>query len=195
MIRHFDGLCKALLEKTIDLDIFIDATNRFKYGSAACPRCGAKGRLSGYGDYRRNLVSHSRGRTKSHAVRPYRFKCASCVSTHALLPDILVPYSPYTIRFKLELLAAYYEREATVEAICGRFGVAISTLYAWKKLFESHIALLLGVLSSLKEPALAFLIGLLRSDRLSVTLRGFFLKLGFSFMQRQPGAATRSRPP
>jgi hypothetical protein len=54
---------------------------------------------------------------------------------------------------------------------------------------------MLGVLASRKEPALAFLRGLLGSPRLSGRLSGFLAKHGRSFMQNRPAAATRCLPP
>jgi transposase-like protein len=91
-------------------------------------------------------------------------------------------------------LVAYAERNTTVSAVCVLYGIAISTLYEWKRRLLEHKALLLGVLMSLKEPAHAFVRGLLASIRLSEQLRDFFHRYGFSFLQNQP-TATCSRPP
>lgn len=195
MIRHFTNLCKSLLAKSTDIDIFIDSSNSFRHQKARCPHCGANGKLASHGDYARHLVAHVSGETVDSLVRPNRFKCGSCKRTHALLPDITVPYSPYSIRFKLCALVAYYERDTTVREICCRFGIAVSTLYEWKALFTTHIELLFGVLQGLAEPAAVFLRGLLQSGSLSDTLRDFHSRLGRSFMQRLPRAASWSRPP
>ena len=115
--------------------------------------------------------------------------------THALLPDILIPYSPYSLRFKLAVLTAYFERDATVAAICERFGIAVSTLYSWKKRLLEHKVLLLGMLESRKESGIIFLRNLSGAACLSDTLRSFFRRHVFSFMQGQPAKATRSPPP
>jgi transposase-like protein len=207
MIRLFAALCKTLAENIYDDEtIFQEATDGFRHHGEKCPLCGASGKLTGNGKYSRILVSLAGGRPADHRVSPRRFVCASCGSTHALLPDILIPYSPYSLRFKLTVLAAYFEKmEAaedkgaketpTVMDICERFGIAISTLYEWKKRLLEHKECLLGVLASQKTPALAFLRGLFGSGRLPDALRGFFRRHGFSFMQARSPMATRYCPP
>jgi transposase-like protein/ribosomal protein S27AE len=194
MIRLFEALCKSLFCSLVDAELFYDATSGFRHYGRHCPRCGARGKLSPYGDYSRWLVS-LQGKAFAQLIQPLRFKCKSCGATHALLPDILIPYSPYSLRFKLAVLIAYFERGTSVVAICERFGIAVSTLYAWKALFLEHKELMLGVLLSRKEPALAFLRGLSRSADISRILQRFFDRHAFSFMQGRPKTAPRSLPP
>jgi transposase-like protein len=95
----------------------------------------------------------------------------------------------------LKVLVAYYERVNTVVEICKDFHITVSTLYEWKKRIESHKELLLGILVGQKTPALAFLRGLINSNRLSGTLRKFYKKYGFSFLQNKSLPASQSRPP
>ena len=195
MIRLFTALCKLKLENLPDETIFRDATDSFRYHGEKCPCCGAVGQLSPYGGYSRGLTSCKDGGFAEERVQVNRFKCGSCGATHALLPDVVIPYSPYSLRFKLTVLLAYLERTTTVAAVCESFGIAVSTLYEWKKTLLHHKDLLLGVLMSRKEPARAFLSGLFVSGNLSERLRDFFWLHGISFMQNQPMPAARSRPP
>jgi len=195
MIRLFKSLCKSVLEKLSDEAIFQEATDGFNYHNERCPGCGATGTLRPYGDYYRNLVSHDGEKIIESRVNPLRFECVSCNTTHALLPDILIPYSPYSLRFMLTVLVAYYERSMTIEALCAHYGVAVSTLYAWKCRLLEHKDLLLGMLASLKEPVQVFLQGLLASIQLSDQLSDFFRRYGFSFLQNRSTVATRSRSP
>ena len=196
MIRLFTALCKALLEITAsDEQLFNDATKTFCYHDAKCPNCGASGKLVPHGRYTRDLLSFEGGSPLDQYVEPLRFKCRSCKSSHSLLPDILVPYSRYSLRFKLNVLIAYFEREMTVKAICEYFVIAVSTLYEWKKRLLVHKDLMLGVLISLKKDALGFLRALLGSFPLSGCLRDFFRRYAFSFLQHQSASAARSRPP
>ena len=185
------ALCKTILEIIPEEQCFLDATNGFSHYGEACPKCGATGKLSDHGDYTRGLVTIIKGIASSCRVRPSRFKCASCNATHALLPDMLVPYSPYTLRFKLLALLAYFERTADVASVCERVGIAVSTLYEWKKTLASHKELLFGVvIAQNKEPA-AFIRELLGSRDPSGILRGFFHRHGASFMQGPKQPATR----
>jgi transposase-like protein len=195
MIRLFTALCKTLFENLSDEYIYLNAANNFCCHTEKCPNCGASIKLSYHSDYSRGLVSFEDGKAVDRRIRPKRFKCASCGTTHALLPDTLVPYSPYSLRFKLFVLLAYFQKDMTVEAVCQHFGIAISTIYRWKECLLSHKELLLGALLNLKEPALAFLHGLFDSACLSKSLHSFFNKHAFSFMQCAPAIATPIRPP
>ena len=195
MIRLFTALCKTMLESLTDGAIFQESTDGFKHHGEKCPSCGATGKLAEYGKYNRSLVSIHKKKVGESRVSPLRFSCASCGSTHALLPDIITPYSPYSLRFKLCALIAYFKRDTTVEGVCKQFGIAVSTIYAWKGLLLSHKELMLGVLASRKESAHAFLIGLLSSADLSARLRGFHSKHAHSFLQGRSKVAAQTRPP
>ena len=196
MIRLCTAFFKALLEIILtDEEIFYDSTGAFNYSGARCPKCGAIGKLSPHGDYTRHLISFESKQIFERLVGPLRFYCASCKSTHALLPDIITPYSPYSLRFKLTVLIAYYERDTTVAAVCESFNIAVSTLYVWKGLMLEHKDLMLGALISLKTAALAFLRNLVGSPDLSKLLGGFFRRHAFSFLQNRPAPAAHSHPP
>ena len=195
MIRLFTALCKVYLEELSEKQKFLAATKEFRHLGGACPKCGAKGKLSKYGDYGRGLTSHEGGQIVDSNLRASRLYCSSCGSTHALLPDIVVPYSPYSLLFMLAALIAYYERATTVEKICWHFGIAVSTIYEWEDRIALHKGLMLGMLISGKKHEHSFILGLLGSGKLSGVLRQFFRKYGFSFMQRRSAPAARSRPP
>jgi len=195
MIRLFTALCKIYLKELSEKQRFLAATEEFSHLGGACPKCGAKGKLSAHGDYGRGLLSYEGGQIVDADLRASRLYCSSCGSTHALLPDVVVPYSPYSLMFMLAALIAYYERAMAVEKICAHFGIAVSTLYDWKDRIALHKDLMLGLLISGKAPALGFLRGLIGSRRLSDTLRRFYRMHKFSFMQRRSAPATRSRPP
>ena len=179
----------------ISVDIFKKVSDGLCLYNEKCPNCGAVGKLSPYGCYSRNLVSYKDGATVESRICPLRFKCASCDTTHALLPDVLIPYSPYSLSFKLTVLIAYFERNMTVTQICEHFAIAVSTLYSWKELLLEHKNLLLGMLASRKESGIAFLRSLFEAGSLSIHLRRFFHQHAFSFMQCQTATTTRSYPP
>ena len=195
MVRFFTALYKSLLKSLCDEAIFLETTGQYSYISEACPRCGAAGKLTPHGDYERGFSEHKDGKRVDTRLKPLRFKCRSCGATHAMLPDIVIPYGRYSLRFVLAVLIAYFERAATVAKICEDFGIAASTLYEWKKRMALDKELLLGVLISRKTSASAFLRGLLSSNNLSYSLRAFFQRYGLSFMQRRSPSASRSRPP
>jgi transposase-like protein len=195
MVRLFTALCKTLLENLCAQSTYQEAISGYSYRGQACPCCGAIGKFSSYGDYSRGLVDFKGGKSIDIRMKVLRFECLSCNATHALIPDIVIPYGRYATSFVLRVLIAYFERKTTVVEICEQFGIAVSTIYAWIKRMALHKELMLGLLISQKTPALSFLRGLLEAQDLSAQLRRFFRKFGFSFMQGQSAAATRSRPP
>ena len=195
MLRLFTAFCKSLLEIISEEDIFNDISNGFSHYDKPCPRCNTVGKLTPYGDYDRGLTYLKHSKTIDSRIQPLRFKCESCNVSHAVLPDIIIPYGRYGLGFVLTVLIAYFKRETAVVNICAQFSIAISTLYEWKKRMLLHKELMLGLLISSKIPALAFLQGLLKKRNLSDTLSGFYQKYGFSFMQNRSNVAAQSHPP
>jgi hypothetical protein len=195
MIRLMAALCKTLLEFLTDEQIFQDASDGYIHHGNDCPRCGAIGKLGFCGGYYRWLASRRKRKTVSCRIWIRRFECGAGEATHALLPDILTPYSPYSLHFKLTVMIAYFERDCTVEAVCEEFCIAVSTLYEWLKRLASHKELMVGVLLSKKTSAPQLLRVLIGSEDLSGMLCRFFSRFGFSFMQRKPASATLSNPP
>ena len=175
------------------MQIYQDVADRYKHYDERCPHCGAKGKLKPYGSYYRHMVYYTDSKVEDKRIKVLRFKCKSCGKTHALLPDILIPYSSYTLAFKLTVLLEYFKREKTVIQICEYFGIAVSTLYAWKKQLLDHKELVIGVMASKTANIVAFLREFIDSN----CLQRFFSKYGFSFMQtrRNRRQTTQSVPP
>ena len=95
-----------------DRQLFDAAVAGFKPSSCGCPKCGAVGRLSRIRPYRRFMVSAEHGsRSDTELIVP-RFRCGSCGCTHALLPDSLIPFGSYSLRFVLTVLLAYLNHNA-----------------------------------------------------------------------------------
>lgn len=58
-----------------------------------------------------------------------RVKCSSCKTTHAILPNDIIPYCIYSFSFILKVLAAYYSEQHKVEEICSNFCICFQVLY------------------------------------------------------------------
>lgn len=194
MLRLFTLMFQTDLNKLPSaLSIFQDLNKRFNIHSAHCPKCNSKA-LAWHDSYDRNLVAYECGEVETNWVAIRVAECQACYSTHAILPEVLVPYKQYGILFILYVLKAYYFRNETVASLCERFGIAIATLYAWKKRYLSHKTLHLGKLEKylhtqdqhLSQPGAACSTGFFYV---------FFQKFGFSFMQYSPSMATRSDGP
>lgn len=180
MIRVFYAFGKSLFNKTSDLALFHQSTADFSLGDFICPKCGRAQDCKMIQPYNRYLITLEADVQTTHIVSVNQVRCDSCSSIHAVLPDVLVPYSSYSLSYILTVLRDYFLRPFTVEALCSKYSIAISTLYAWVKLFHLHKRLWLGLLEDLKISALSFLESLLASDFSSAC---FVSLTSFSFMQ------------
>jgi ribosomal protein S27AE len=178
MIREKALLFKLNLINIPDNELF----RTFIPKKKTCPKCRARGRLKPHGSYGRDLISINNGRRGGERVRIKRAICTSCGSTHALIPDILIPHSSHTLRFIVYVIKAYLNRTGTVEELCNHYQVAISTLYRWKGLFKNHTNLLLRAFEQISQTTKEAVTFICNIEALP---ESFFSKYGFSFLQNQ----------
>lgn len=191
MIRKFTLLCKLNSINISDFRIFKSAQDSIVISSLTCPTCGAKHACSFHASYERDLIVIHNNAVVCHNVSISRVICSSCEHTHALLPDVLIPYGSYSLFFILNVLRLYFLHSYTVEKLCSLYSISISTLYAWIHLFHMQKKLWLGVLSKLETSALSFLVILMGVDSF---LMDFFHSFHYSFLQ-QYRFTTRSHLP
>ena len=72
-----------------------------------------------------------------------------CGKTHALIPDNLIPYSSYSLRFILFLLWKFSICSCTVTQFCNKWCIAISTIYKWLHMFIEHYNLWFGAIEEI----------------------------------------------
>lgn len=110
-----------------------------------------------------------------------RVLCTSCGHTHAILPDVLIPFGSYTLRFILTILDGYFSRTDSVALFCEHWQISISTLYGWLHLFREQASLWFGILETMQhrsQDALTKLCGILSfPSRFFETFRFSFLQL------------------
>jgi len=171
------------------LSMFEAIYKSFNIHKTCCPGCKAKGRLIFHDKYDHNLVDYINNSLQEGRVAISRVLCLSCGETFAVLPDIFVPHKSYSILFIMKVLKAYFFRTESVEKLCGRYGIAVSTLYSWKKRYLTHKTINLGKLAKYfyqKDPHLT------EEPNICFTsfLRDFFNQFGFSFLQFSKAAET-----
>lgn len=187
MIRLFTVFCKLNFKTLSVKDLFLQAMEEFspdKLPSVKlpCPFCGAKHPDWAYHDsYPRYLISYENGAPVTYTIDITRVICSSCQHTHAILPEMIIPHSSYSLIFVLSVLKDYFSR-LPVKTLCEKYQIGLSTLYAWKQLFLQHKKLWLGILEDLCTDPLAFLSSL-PPVHTSRDLWLFFLNQGYSFLQ------------
>ena len=190
MIRQKSILLKLKNEQP-DESLLKKALKGFRPSRMTCPACGAKGGLKRTFSYTRMMITVNDGKRKEHEITIPMYNCPSCGHSHALLPDVLIPYASYSLRFILAVLKAYLERTCTVRYLCAKWQIAVSTLYDWIHIFADQYSAWRGILywtSWVTSKAL--------EDICDATAfpSGFFSRFGFSFFQHPETKTTPSAP-
>lgn len=157
-----------------------------------CPYCGAKGTCRKRGSYERNLVVFSDGKLEALRLKVPRVQCP-CGKSHALLPDLIVPYLSYSIPLILFILSDYFNRHLTVQDICDKYLITPPVLYRFKKQFLLHKKEWLGIVRDMSLSASAFLEELLTKPYSQ--FGDAYLRLTtYSFLQSHKNPANCARP-
>lgn len=147
-----------------------------------CPFCGAKNPNWTYHDtYTRYLVGFENNAPANHIIDITRIICSSCEHPHAILPEVIIPYSSYSLTFILSVLRDYYLK-MKIKDICEKYQISVSMIYAWKLLFIQHKQLWLGILEDIYHSSLEFLSTIPKFNT-SNDLRWFFEQNELSFLQ------------
>ena len=174
-----------------DQQIFDTAVSAFTPSKCTCPKCGAVGRFIELRSYERDLISIDSGRRIDATLTIPRYRCESCGRSHALLPDVLIPYGSYSLRFILFILQAYLKRSCTVAEFCEGWSIAISTLYDWIHLFIDQYNAWCRILDRILWVSQKATIAVSSS---SAFPSSFFLRFGFSFLQGRKTSLTGRSP-
>lgn len=148
-----------------------------------CPVCESTGNLLIHSYYRRNLIDFIDGKVVHHEITIMRLQCDSCGSTHAILPDFIIPYCSYSLFFILQVLGLYFLHLCSVEKLCEKFSITLRQLYKWLALFHTHKARWLGFLNDMELPSRSFLFRLGSMEHYSLFASGFVSTFSFSFLQ------------
>lgn len=157
MIRLFTIFCKLNQITLSDRQWFEQDIRSLCQPDCSCSYCGAAGCMEFFACYNRYLVGLYGNQPVTHVVPIKRYRCTSCTHTHAALSSSMVPYRSYSLRFILTVLRSYFLHRMSVEEICATYGIAISTLYQWKRLFLKQKALWLGALEDLLQEEGSFM--------------------------------------
>lgn len=190
MIRKFSLFCKLIRIKTSSESLFSSFMKDYSLAMEECPCCHSKDNCIFHSFYERNLIDFIQETTVYHKISVTRVKCQSCGHTHAILPDLIIPYGQYSLFFLLRVLAEYFAHSKTIPEICERYSITASMLYRWKLIFLRHMSDWLPVLEQLEISPYGFLKQLCTMESFSVSFALLFFRLtAFSFLQshQNPG--------
>ena len=183
MIRVFELFCKFNFINLSAKDLFLQSMAEFHPHDHICPFCAAKHPdWKKHAVYDRYLISFENECTVSYLVTIVRYRCSSCGHTHAILPESIIPYQSYSFLFIIAVMRDYFTTSLTVEGICAKYVISVSTLYSWKELFLKQKKIWLGLLDDACTSSMQFLDSLFTGSLLN-GLKKFFLTAGISFLQ------------
>lgn len=157
--------------------------DKLPFLNLACPNCGAKHPSWTYHDsYDRYLISYENNAIITDNIDITRIRCSSCNGTHAILPEIIIPFRSYSLLFVLSVLKDYYISGKTVASLCKKYQISVSTLYEWKQLFLLHKKLWLGIIEDIYQKSIEFLSSMPDTNT-SGRLFDFFSNNNISFLQ------------
>lgn len=185
MIRKNLINCKLIREKRSGKSIFQGCMDHLRSGSEVCPLCGCTGEMRIHAYYNRSLIEFIGGRPVKVSLCVCRLICRQCrrPSTHAVLPDPVIPYCRHSLFFILRVLAEHALRFRSVERICEAFDISLKTFFRWQKLFHEHRREWQGLLLSTETDLKAAILELVRADPFSAFAVSFFRLTGLSLLQ------------
>ena len=185
MIRKNLINCKLIREKRSGKSIFQGCMDHLRPGTEVCPYCGCRGVMRVHGYYDRSLIEFIDGRPVKVSLCVCRLICRQCKhpSSHAVLPDPIIPYCRHSLFFILRVLAEHALRLRPAEKICEVFDISQKTFFRWQKLFEEHRREWQGLLAATETDLKAAILELVRTDPFSTFALSFFRLTGLSLLQ------------
>ena len=156
---------------------------QFQPALETCPICGSTGNCHIHDYYGRSIIDFRNGRRQKANLCIMRVFCESCEHAHAVLPDIIVPYSSYSLFFILFILGEYFAGLHTIEQLCERFDVSPKQFHKWLKLWHSHKEQWLGMLDASETDNAAFFRQLILQYSYSAFSMDFIRLTARSFLQ------------
>lgn len=143
--------CKLTRLKITSASLFAAFMSDFCPEKEICPSCGVSGFCRCHDSYERNLIDFSKGKTRFEKITVHRVVCRKCRHTHAVLPDVMIPYRQYSLLFVLRVLMEYFLHRQTVAGLCDRFEITVAVLYRWRALFLRQHAQWIQYLEELEQ--------------------------------------------
>ena len=156
---------------------------KFQPELETCPICGSTGNCHIHDYYGRSIIDFRDGKRQKSDLCVMRVFCDSCEHAHAILPDIIIPYSSYSLLFILHLLGQYFAGRFTIEQLCERYEISQNQFYKWLALWKSHKQEWLGILGNQEVSDVSFLKRIVLMDSASSFSMGFVLRFTYSFLQ------------
>lgn len=128
--------------------------NNYDFFYYECPKCGSKHSLIRHGVYERNISFLKENNIHNKRIKILRLKCNSCSSTHAILPNDIVPYCIYSYSFMMGIILNVFINEESVLTLSKIYNISFQLIYSFLSrlnIFLKDCIYVLRVLSLLKD--------------------------------------------
>lgn len=183
MIRKIALLCKLIRIKTSSKFIFDSCMDTYLPQLEICPLCKSQGNCRIHAYYDRSVIDFKYGHKVKSSLCVQRLICDSCGHTHAVLPDVLIPYASYSLMFILRVLGEFFLGMTSIEALCEKFSITSMQFYKWLHLWKLHKQSWLGILSDMETSDRIFLKSLVLAESYSDFGTAFCRQFRRSFLQ------------
>ena len=147
-----------------------------------CPYCNSMGNCHIHAYYFRNLLWFDGTSQVCYRLRILRVKCSGCGHTHAILPDVIIPYACYGIQFILKVLSEHLSKASTAGSVCTKYGISQALFFRWLRILRKDKRIFLGLLNNQTTALSDFLQNILASDFCNFSAE-FILLTARSFLQ------------
>lgn len=156
---------------------------QFRPELETCPICNSTGNCHIHDYYGRSIIDLNAGQRTEADLCLLRVFCDSCEHAHAILPDIIIPYSSFSLLFVLRILGQYFAGLGSIEQPCERFCISQNLFFKWLKLWNSHKQRWLGILTDSESTNISFWNGLYEQGRYSDFSMEFIRLTAHTFLQ------------
>ena len=123
-----------------DAELVCHALKSLSAKRMLCNSCNQTGSLKIQSHYHRYCIHALNGRRVEETVSIPLLVCSSCGASQAVLPDALIPFGSYSVRFILTVLRAFSSRHCTVADFCDQWQLSQSTVYDWRRRLDSQLS-------------------------------------------------------
>ena len=156
---------------------------QFRPELETCPICGAAGQCRIHAYYGRDIIDFRNGNQVRDNLCILRVYCDSCDHSHAILPDLIIPFSSYGLFFILRVLGEFFASLHPLEKLWEIYGISRKQFYKWLALWNAHKQDWLGILEDSQTSRLSFMRQLISQQDYSLFSQSFSLTMSYSFLQ------------
>ena len=118
-------------------------SKNYKNFDYTCPKCGAKKKYHRHGTYFRHITGLSvDGCIFFEPIEILRLKCVSCSSTHAILPQDIIPFQVYTLITVVFLCKEIFIHKKSLRKTAEKKACSVQTIYQKLNLLKRNLVLI-----------------------------------------------------